>query len=304
MKYKLLLAPLFGALMSPALAADMPATAAHGAAVAGVQRADEEVLDNATIIALVDAGLGAEAIIAKIRSTKGDFDGSTMAMIELKNAGVPDEVIAAMLDDGAAQDAKITLADNESPDPTVPHSPGIYMFYGGEEARMAKIDPTVPTQAKTSGLLGYALTSGIASMKIKIVVPNHSARIKTDDVTPTLYFFFNPEHQLNGVSQFGSSFSVTAVSPAEFALVEFDSKEKKNRREASVGSINLGGAKSGVSDKDRIGFDYNEVAPGVFEVKINQPLPAGEYGFVYSMGGSTGQGQLAGATRIFDFAVQ
>src|SRR3546814_8155398 len=52
--------------------------------------------------------------------------------------------------------------------------------------------------------------------------------------------------------------------------------EKKNGREARVGSFNIAGAKAGVMDKDRIAFSYDKVGPGVFKVSPEQALAPGE----------------------------
>lgn len=256
-----------------------------------------ETLDNATVIALVDAGLGSEAIIAKINTSGRNYDTSTNALIALKNANVPDDVIAAMLTRDSVEE--VVELDDTSMDINVPHSPGIYLAFP-EENRMARLDPTVPSEMKTGGVIGYALTGGIASMKMKVVITGNEARTDAPSRRPEFYFFFNKDHALGGVSQFGSAFSMTAMSPAEFSLVEF--KQKKNRREARVGSVGIGGIKAGVRDKDQIGFDFEEVAPGVFRVWLGAGLTPGEYGFVYSMGGATGNGG-GGNTRIFDFSI-
>lgn len=59
---------------------------------------NEEVLTNAEIIALTKAGIDKAVIISKIRSSKTKFDLSTDAIIQLKQTGVADEVVAAMFD--------------------------------------------------------------------------------------------------------------------------------------------------------------------------------------------------------------
>jgi hypothetical protein len=115
---------------------------------------------------------------------------------------------------------------------------------------------------------------------------------------------------LNQVSQnsglWGSGPATAVTSPGEFSLVRF--AQKKNQREAKVGQFNIGGAKSGVMDKDRISFEFKQVSPGVFKVQPSNDLPIGEYGFLYST--STGAGGVglygggATAARIFDFAIE
>ena len=255
-----------------------------------------ERLDNATVIALVKAGLGPEAVIAKINASRGSFDTSTNSLIRLKQAGVPDSVIAAMLQRSQSPVVVNAVADNTNPNPLVAHAPGIYLLDRRAAGRMFRIDPTVSNQVKTSGLLGYAFSYGLASMKMKTVIPNPAARAQTTDRRPVFYFYFDQSSPLAAMSQFGSSFGLAASSPNEFSLVRFD--QKRNHREATVGSFNIGGMKSGVSDKARVPFSYEDVAPGVFKVAPSADLQPGQYGFVISMSAGAGM-----AARIFDFSV-
>ena len=256
-----------------------------------------ERLNNETIMMLVRAGLGPEAIIAKINSSIGTYDSSTSSLIRLKDASVPDAVIAAMLTRSKSPVLLNAMADNASIDPLTPHSPGIY-WVNQSAGRMIRIDPTVSNQTKTTGLLGYAFSYGLASMKMKSVIPNASARVQAVGRRPIFYFYFNQSGPLAEVSGFGSSFTAMASSPNEFSLVRFD--QKKDHREASVGSFNLGGLKSGISDKARVSFSYEDVAPGVFKAIPSADLPPGQYGFVSSMSAGAGSGIVA---RIFDFAI-
>jgi hypothetical protein len=54
-------------------------------------------LTNADILALAVAGLGPEVILAKIRTSKPQFETSTGALIELKKAGLSQDVITEMI---------------------------------------------------------------------------------------------------------------------------------------------------------------------------------------------------------------
>ncbi|MFL6246856.1 MAG: hypothetical protein ACJ74H_12575 [Thermoanaerobaculia bacterium] len=55
-------------------------------------------LGNADVLKLVKAGLSVETIEAKISASATDFDTSTDALVSLANAGVPDRVIRAMIE--------------------------------------------------------------------------------------------------------------------------------------------------------------------------------------------------------------
>ncbi|AMK17792.1 MULTISPECIES: hypothetical protein [Sphingobium] len=268
--------------------------------------AKAETLTNDMVVTLVQAGLGDDAVIAKIRASAGHYALSTDDLIALKKRGVPGPVIAAMIESGSqgAVSAKAVFSA-DSPDPLVPHPSGLYLL---SESRMVRIDPTTSNQSKTGGILGYAFTGGIASLSIKAVIPNVTARVRTGRGRPTFYFYF--DEATRGLSQAGApslwlSGPASAItSPNEFTLIRFD--VKKDRRETRVGSMNLAGAKAGVMDRDRIAFDYEQVTPGVFKVTPKTDLAAGEYGFLYSVSAGAGPGMWGngtGSARIFDFAV-
>lgn len=265
-----------------------------------------ETLTNDMVVSLVQAGLGDDAVIAKVKASAGHYALSTDDLIALKKRGVSGPVIAAMIESGAqgAVSSKAVFSA-DSPDPMVPHPSGVYM---ATEARMVRIDPTTSNQSKTGGILGYAFTGGIASLSIKAVIPNITARVRTGRARPTFYFYFDEAtrglSQAGGASLWLSGPASAITSPNEFSLIRFD--VKKDRRETRVGSMNLAGAKAGVMDKDRIPFDYEQVTPGVFKVTPSSDLPTGEYAFLYSVSAGAGPGMWGngtGSARIFDFAV-
>ncbi len=265
--------------------------------------AGAETLGNQDVIALHAAGISDEVILAKIRATTGAYDTSTAQLIALKGKGVSAAVMPAMIGApaGVAASAEVAPAPGGAAgDPAMPPAPGVYLLAGAEGARrLVRIDATGANQAKSGGVLGYALTGGLASMSVKAVIPGPTARTRA--ATPEPVFLFR-------VDQSGSNIFTgplgTSVTPNDFSLVRLTAKE--GRREARVGSMNLGGVKAGVMDKDRIAFRYDEVARGVFRVTPAAPLAAGEYGFLYqpasAAGFNAGAAGAAGA-RVFDFSI-
>ncbi|MDG5489282.1 hypothetical protein NYR55_11715 [Sphingomonas sp. BGYR3] len=268
-----------------------------------------EVIDNKTVLMMTEAGFGDDVIIAKIKASPTKFDLSTNDMIALKKQGVSNPVLAAMIggSESSPVSAKAGLSA-DSPDPMVPHPAGVYLLADwADTPKMVRVDPTTSNQTKTGGLLGYALTGGIASLSMKAVVPRDSARVQAAIGRPTFYFYFDQANQSLSSGAMGSAFlagpAAVVTSPNEFSLIRFT--VKKDRREARVGSFNIAGAKTGVMDKDRIAFDYEQIAPGVYKVMPTEPLAEGQYGFLYSMSASSGPA-LGGSTmvaRVFDFGI-
>lgn len=255
-----------------------------------------ETLTNDTVIQLTAVGLGDEAIIAKIKSTATQFQLTTEDMIALKQKGVSSPVIAAMLSAGTPSAGGALSVD--ALDPMIAHAPGVYMV---GETKLTRMDPTTTNQAKTGGLIGFALTGGISSMSIKAAISNETSRFVTDEEKPAFYFFFdesNGDSTQAGTWLAGSA-SVVA-SPSEFTLIRLN--KKKGRREARVGSRNIAGMKTGVMDKDRLAFDYELVRPGVYRVVPQLALDPGEYGFIFSVAGAGSAGAMT--AKIYDFTVQ
>lgn len=264
-------------------------------------------LTNSDIIKLLEAGLGAEVLVAKIESSEDtNFSTEINDILALKNQQVPDSVIAAMVTASSKIGEPVELSA-DSPDPLVPHFTGVYLMESwAETPRMAKIDPISSTQTKTGGILGYAFTGGIASASLKAVIPGETARESSPSRRPVFYMYFdasNPNGE--GASAFSSGPAATVQSPNEFSLVEL--KRKKKRREARIGSFNIGGAKTGVLDKYQIPFTYKELARGVYEVTPDIDLDPGEYGFIFSVAGSGAAPGIAqagtGSARVFAFSI-
>lgn len=60
--------------------------------------AQTETLTNKEVVLMTQAGLSRELIIRKVKNVKGIYDVSAGALIDLKKAGVADEVIALMME--------------------------------------------------------------------------------------------------------------------------------------------------------------------------------------------------------------
>lgn len=259
-----------------------------------------ETLTNDSVVQLVKAGIGNDAVIAKIKATPGNYALSTDDLIALKTAGVSGDVIAAMIAGPAKTEAAAPAMSLTDINPMIPHPSGLYLIDTAAN-RLDRIDPTVSNQAKTGGIFGYALTMGIASMSVKVAISGEAARAIASSGHPSFYFFFdasNPQ-TANISSSWSAGSAQTVLSPSEFTLIKL--MQKNGRREARVGSMNIGGAKTGVMDHDRIPFDYQMVREGVYKVTLKQPLEAGQYGFIYALsGGGTGGAMTA---RIFDFSI-
>lgn len=63
-------------------------------------KTDDQVMTNKDVMDLLKSGLSAEIVVAKIKSSKTNFDTSTTALQEMKAAGIPEPVVLAMIQAG------------------------------------------------------------------------------------------------------------------------------------------------------------------------------------------------------------
>ena len=91
--------------------------------------AQTENLTNADVIALTKVGVSKEIILQKLKTSAGNYDLSVNSLIELKKAGVDDEIVAWLMTNGATRRERIsteTLPAQATNDSTPPENPANY----------------------------------------------------------------------------------------------------------------------------------------------------------------------------------
>jgi len=242
-------------------------------------------LTNEDVIRMVKAGLSEDLIINKIYQSKTNFDTSPEALIKLKEVGVSDTLLKAMLNPQAA--AAASPSSNPGNSAPVPE-PGVYLE---EKGQLVQLEPTIFTQTK-SAMWGAALTYGIKSGKFKAVSPGPHAKLQTSQTRPVFFFYF-------ASTASGLTFPVMgANNPNEFVLVKME--EKKDRRELMVakGRFNYS---FGIQKESMREFSSEKLGPGQYKVVPNVDLKPGEYCFYYATATSGPVGGTGG--KVFDFRV-
>lgn len=277
-------------------------------------KAQDETMTNQEVISLVKAGLSNSLIINKIHSSKNNFSLSADSMIDLKKAGVSDDVISAMLDakngQGGFSDSQ-PAAPQPQPQPQGASTatseddkalkqvdePGIYIL---ENGKMLLIEPTVFSGTKTNPL-GGIMTYGIKKTKMRAKVRGKAANMQISAAQPVFYFVFNPEYKNSGATMAGGMWwGLPATSPAEFMMVEMAVKDAS--REAVVGEYGtFSGMSTGARDKDVREYSFQKLRPGVYRVVPKSNLAPGEYCFYYA---ATISGLGIGGGKIFDFGIK
>lgn len=287
----------------------------------------DEIMNNEDIARMVAGSVDDKLIYAKILNTKSTFDLTASGMVWLHNNKVDSDIIKAMMAPPPApvSAAQLTIrepqqasttearasetAASASKTPTVvaptaskpraPLSPlptevGIHMRLAGNA--LMSLEKNQYQGVKTSNTFGSAITGGLSAAKIKAVITNPEAAIRTSDANVEFYFVFETSTTTLGRS--AQTWGATLTSPNEFVLLRLDKHD--TRREVTVASRSAFNAQSGTDDKDAVPFTFTRLKTGVYRVVTKTPLSPGEYAFFPSAG--TAQG-TAGSARLFDFGV-
>lgn len=264
-----------------------------------------DTLNNNSIIQLSKIGLPPTTIVSKIQNSKTNFDVSIDALIKLKNEGVDGSVINEMINtSGKAEkdNQKAASEKKDMSDPKTMRKPGIY-YFKAEGNQFTPVDPTVMSTTKSGGFgsaLAQHYTYGIAKSKVKSSLGGSNSRRQIMETKPTFFFYFQENGNDNMMHGAANWWFATATSPNEFALVKCN--EKDASREIEVGESNYYGSQTGINEKQKIAFDYEQIAEGVYKVVPKFQLEKGEYCFIYTGAIPTAGGYLN--DKVFDFGIQ
>ena len=255
-----------------------------------------DTLTNQKIVQLSELGLAPGAIITKIQSSAVDFDVSIEGLTVLKNQNVHSDVISEMITAQSKADAAETRKQDLN-DPKTMRSKGIYYFNATDSAhRFTSVDATVVSNSQSGGAgtaIAQGLTYGLSKAKSKSTLSGTESHLQLKDSMPVFYFYFDSTAQSNTTAWW----FMGASTPNEFALVKL--KVTRTGREMTVGSANAYGQTSGIDEKQKIRFEYLQIAPRIYKVVPSTKLEKGEYCFVYT--GSVPS--IYANNKVFDFGV-
>lgn len=265
--------------------------------------AQDEVMTNDEVISLTKAGLAGSVIIGKIRTSKSNFDMSTDALIKLKQSGVGDDVVGAMLEakNGRAAGSGTSGAAPVGPtgDPNDPMSKknyGVYLFEERDgQRKMTQMQPNVSAQNRKGGMFTNSITPfGLGKIKTKTNLPGRSAALQIKTTSPVFYFY------LDSTSGGLNTASGIPSTPNEFTLVRFN--QRSDNREVTIAKENSWGGKGGLSDEYVVPLQAEDLGNGIFKVTPAVDLKKGEYAFYLLNSGNSNTAAGVGA-KFFDFGV-
>lgn len=258
-------------------------------AAAPAQPAGPAAMSNADVIKMVKGGLSESLIIASIKQTeKRAFAFNADSLIELKTAGVSENIIRVMLDPAAAPApapappsakpaAAPELAPAAAPDASPVNEIGVYYRNGDQWVDLL---PEV-VNWKTGGVLKHLASAGIIKGDVNGLVNGPGS--KTVLKAPLHVLIYTAEG--------------TAIT--EYQLLKL--RQNGGTREFRTVTGGVMHAEGGAT-RDLIPFESKKIASRTHELVL-QSLTAGEYG-ILSPGAASSSSASAQLGKIYSFRIQ
>jgi hypothetical protein len=229
----------------------------------------QQTLTNDSVLKLVKAAMGDDLIVNMINTQPSNFSLATDDLIALKNGGVSQKVIAAMLLKNTGGPAPVATAA-AGPVSEI----GVYYKKAGAWIDM---DPEV-VSFKSGGVLKSLATEGI----VKGDMNGHlkGAHSKTETTTPVELLIYAPE----------------GVAATEYQLLHLHEQSDSREFRTVTGGIFH---KSGGATRDAVDFEAKKIAPRTYSLTLSD-LKTDEYGLLPpSSGDATGSTGRLGKLYTF-----
>ncbi len=233
---------------------------------------DPAVMNNDSVRRMVRAGLGTELILQTVNTQPGRYQLDADSVIALKEAGVPERVISAMMNRARRQlitapETQVVMADvNE---------PGVY--YKDSKGRWTLMETEI-VHVKSGGFVKSTLTHGIIKEDRNGAVSGREAKLLLP--RPAEFMIYTPE----------------SVSVEEYDLLRFRLNSKDREFRTLTGGVihSTGGA-----ERDEVKFTPIKIAPHAYSFKLGAKTAAGEYGIL-----PPGTGNVTNGGKIYTFAIK
>jgi len=219
-------------------------------------------LTNEDIVTMIQAGLTADIVIEKIKTSKTSFDTSTDALVSLKKAGVGGEIIRVMVNPSVESKPGTGVPPrigSGAPEPCQVPPGGTAPWLSGSSPAMWYTDSGKGDRAELNYERGTITHVGYAGFGSTLLVLHP---IKA------------------GVRVSAQTQFLSCINPTDAPLVHFSLDAGSDERNTSVGKIRPWNISFHISEEDLVPFKFEKTPEGYFKITPASPLKPGEYGFV------------------------
>lgn len=242
-----------------------------------------ETVTNERIIQLVESKLSDDLIIALINSSECAFKTDIDSVLALKQKGVSDAVLKAMVDKNSGKVAPPSVAEGpvlernsatSAKDPALPSEVGVFML---KDSELIEMEPEI-VNWRTGGFLKKVATAGLTKGHVNGVVRGSNAKISLRGDEDILIY------------------TMEGTSANEYQLLRLDAKDDRREFRAMTGGVIHA---SGGADKNAVYYEPKKIASRIYKFKLPELAP-GEYGLLPP---GLSSSSVASAGKIYAFTV-
>ncbi len=246
----------------------------------------QQSLDNAAVVKLAKSGLSEDLIVQTINASAGHYDTGADALIALKQAGITDKEVGAMLmknanPNGPASAAVPTTIMIATPPPPLPGVTDVGIYFKDKSGQWVNVE-SENVNFKTGGVLKSAFSDGIVKPDLNGHLTGPTSKLKLN--TPVEFAIYAFEGQDAG------NYQLLHLHPH---------KDGREFRSVTGGVFH----QSSGAERDTVEFTSKRVAPRTYILTVPGPLVPGEYGFLPPMTMNTGK-NLASSGEMYTFTLQ
>lgn len=237
-----------------------------------------KLLDNEAVVKMTRADLGEDIILQSIHSQPGDYRTGPDDLVALKDAGVSQAVIAAILARNSGLQQHATPAPIEvAPLSFAVDDPGVY--YKNRQGAWEAVGPEL-VRYRDGGALKSLVTNNIVKKDENGVVSGPKSKLTV--ALGTEMMILAPAN----------------TDAVEYVILRF--RPKSDRREFRVKTGNVFHSETG-TDRDAVDIPVHKVSPHLFAFTVPGDLAKGEYG-VLAPGQASTPG-ISHAGKIYTFSI-
>lgn len=242
----------------------------------------EQALNNDSIIKMVKAQLSDDVIVTTINASPGAYDTTPDGLIALKQAGVSDKVIAAIVAKSAPSDsAAPPNPDASAPSASLPPAvENIGAYYKDSGSNWQPL-PSEVVVFQSGGLVKHVASAGLMKEDLNGLIGGMRSRLVVS--TPVTFILHVPQGR----------------TASDYELVRLHIVGNNRQFQSVAGGLIH---ESSGSIRDEIDFTSTQVGPSVYQIVLSNELGEGEFGFLEPQD-SAAPKTAATTGRIFTFAI-
>ena len=246
-------------------------------ATASVLALAQQALTNDSIIKMSKAGLGDDLIVQSINAQPAQFTTDASSLVTLKEAGVSERVIGAMMNRGAT--ASTGTAAVATTNGSLQGVDEVGVYYKDHSGKWVQMEPEI-INFKSGGALKSLATNGIIKQDRNGHINGEVSKLAV--AKPQDFLLYVPE----------------GTAPAEYQLLKL--RLSKGTREFRSETGGVFHSSTG-AERDSVPITPTKVAPRTYAFTVDATAEKGEYGILPP--GSISTANAASGGKMYTFHI-